>query len=132
MLQGWSKADYERCVALYETHGVDLAGEPRVGVGSICTRQGTREVEDILWSLAASGLALHAFGVKTRGLAGCAGALASADSTAWSLQARFEPPLPSCGHERCSNCVAYAVRWRERLLSHLDPDSQSRIGVPRF
>jgi len=73
VLQGWRQADYERCVALYHAEGVDLAREPRVGVGSICSRQGTTVVQDILWSLAAGGLALHAFGVKTLGLEGCAG-----------------------------------------------------------
>jgi hypothetical protein len=123
VLQGWTQADYERCASLYRAEGIDLAREPRVGVGSICSRQGTREVKDILFSLAMDGLALHAFGVKTRGLAGCAELLVSADSAAWSLQARFDAPLPSCPHQRCSNCIRYAVRWRERLLHQLDLDS---------
>jgi hypothetical protein len=122
VLQGWRLADYVRCAELYRAWGFDLTRERRVGVGSICTRQGTPEVQDILYSLAARGLALHAFGVKHRGLPGCAGALTSADSMAWSLQARFDAPLPSCRHQRCSNCIKYAVRWRERLLSQLDPD----------
>jgi hypothetical protein len=120
ILQGWRLNDYERCAALYAAEGVDLNREPRVGVGSICSRQGSPEVEDILWTLAMRGFALHAFGVKARGLAGCADALASADSTAWSLQARYDAPLPSCRHRRCSNCVQYAVRWRNRLLAQLD------------
>jgi hypothetical protein len=122
VLQGWRLMDYERCASLYAAEGIDLSREPRVGVGSICSRQGSREVEDILWALAMRGFALHAFGVKTRGLAGCAEALASADSTAWSLQARYDPPLPSCQHRRCSSCVRYAVRWRDRLLAQFDLD----------
>jgi len=121
VLQGWRWADYARCAELYRAWGIDLSRERRVGVGSICSRQGTVEVQDILWSLAERGLALHAFGVKTRGLVGCAPVLASADSTAWSLQARFDAPLAHCRHQRCSNCMDYAVRWRERLLSTLDP-----------
>lgn len=120
VLQGWHLTNYERCAALYAAEGIDLAGEPRVGVGSICSRQGTRQVDDILCALAMRGLALHAFGVKTRGLTGCAAALASADSTAWSLQARYDAPLPFCRHRRCSNCARYAVRWRDRLLAQLD------------
>ncbi len=120
VLQGWRLTDYERCAALYAAEGIDLADEPRVGVGSICSRQGSREVEDILWALAMRGFTLHAFGVKTRGLAGCAEALASADSTAWSLQARYDAPLPSCRHRHCSSCVRYALRWRDRLFAQLD------------
>ena len=122
VLQGWRISDYVRCAELYRAWGFDLTREPRVGVGSICTRQGTPEVEKILYALAAGGLALHAFGVKHRGLPGCAGALVSADSTAWSLQARYDAPLPACRHQRCSNCIRYAVRWRDRLLSQLDTD----------
>lgn len=68
VLQGWTCADYERYVALYQAHGIDLAREPRVGVGSICRRQATGEVKEIIWALADKGLSLHGFGVKTRGL----------------------------------------------------------------
>lgn len=120
VLQGWRLSDYARCAELYRAWGFDLAREPRVGVGSICTRQGTPEVENILYSLASGGLALHAFGVKTRGLARSAAILASADSSAWSLQARYDVPLPSCRHRRCSSCLHYAVRWRDRLLAQVD------------
>ncbi|HTU79171.1 MAG TPA: hypothetical protein VMF09_10475 [Solirubrobacteraceae bacterium] len=48
VLQGWRLTDYERCAALYAAEGIDLARETRVGVGSICSRQGSRQVEDIL------------------------------------------------------------------------------------
>lgn len=116
VLQGWTHADYHRCAALYEIEGIDLTQEPRVGVGSICGRQATDEVNEIVWSLAARGLRLHAFGAKYGGLSRFAGALVSADSMAWSYQARNDQPLPSCKHRRCSNCIAYAVRWRDRLL----------------
>jgi hypothetical protein len=131
VLQGWRPGDYERCAELYRVEGVDLTREPRVGVGSICSRQGTREVHDILWSLATRGFALHAFGVKARGLPGCAQALVSADSSAWSLQARFDAPLPACRHQRCSSCLAYAVRWRERLLnaSGIAAPSSTRLAA---
>jgi hypothetical protein len=116
VLQGWSRADYERCVTLYQLEGIDLTREPRVGVGSICSRQATEVIGEIMWSLAAMGLRLHAFGAKNRGLARFAGALVSADSMAWSYQARRAPPLSSCKHRRCTNCVRYATLWRERLL----------------
>jgi hypothetical protein len=116
VLQGWTREDYERCATLYEIEGIDLTQEPRVGVGSICSRQGTTEVSEIIWSLVAKGLRLHAFGVKNGGLARFAGALVSADSMAWSYQARNDMPLRSCTHRHCSNCIRYAVRWRDRLL----------------
>jgi hypothetical protein len=116
VLQGWTRDDYERCATLYEIEGVDLSQEPRVGVGSICSRQGTIEVSEIMRSLVARGLRLHAFGVKNGGLARFAGALVSADSMAWSYQARNDMPLQSCTHRHCSNCIRYAVRWRDRLL----------------
>lgn len=121
VLQGWHAADYERCIALYAAHGVDLWDEPLVGVGSICRRQATADVRSIVHRLADTGLSLHGFGVKTRGLASFAGALASADSLAWSYRARRDRPLPGCSHQRCSNCVHYATRWRSRLLSDLHP-----------
>lgn len=48
VLQGWTRGDYEQCVTLYEAAGVNLSQEPRVGVGSICRRQGTPEVAEIV------------------------------------------------------------------------------------
>ncbi|MDQ6810535.1 MAG: hypothetical protein M3Z95_01375 [Actinomycetota bacterium] len=129
VLQGWTRADYERCVALYEAAGVDLRNERRVGVGSICRRQATAEVQEIVWALADAGLSLHGFGVKTRGLVNVAGALASADSMAWSYRARRDEPLPGCRHRRCSNCIRYAARWRDRLLSQVHP--QLRLHLAR-
>lgn len=120
VLQGWSRADFERCLALYDIAGIALTHERRVGVGSICSRQGAREVNEILRCLAERGLALHAFGVKTRGLATCAGLLMSSDSMAWSFQARFDQPLPRCRHARCSSCARYATRWRDKLLADLN------------
>lgn len=119
VLQGWTRADYDRCAALYEHAGIDLTQEPRVGVGSICSRQATDEIKEIMRSLAAKGLRLHAFGAKNGGLVKFAGALVSADSMAWSYQARHDLPLPSCRHCRCSNCLSYAVRWRDRLLDQV-------------
>jgi hypothetical protein len=52
-----------------------------------------------------------------RGLAAC---LASADSLAWSFQARRAAPLPGCSHANCANCLRYAAAWRERALGRLD------------
>jgi hypothetical protein len=126
VLQGWTRPDYERCVSVYEASGVDLRSEPRVGVDSICRRQASGEVKEIVSALAQAGFSLHGFGVKIGGLRRVAGALASADSMAWSYRARRDQPFPGCRHARCSNCAA--VRWRARLLAQLHP--QLRLDLP--
>lgn len=93
VLQGWHTDDYFRCVELYERAGVDLYDAPAVGVGSICRRQQTSRAGLNLSLLANDehgyGLTnLHGFGFKTDGLPFAAHFLASADSTAWSMDAK--------------------------------------------
>jgi hypothetical protein len=118
VVQGWRLADYLHCLALYESAGVDLAGLPRVGLGSVCRRQSTAEIAVIVGTLANRGLRMHGFGVKTGGLHLYGHILASADSMAWSYAARREPPLPGCtGHKNCANCLVYASGWRSRVLA---------------
>jgi hypothetical protein len=120
VLQGWTLADYVHgCVELYDRAGVDLAAEPLVGVGSVCRRQATGEIEAIVHSLASLGLRLHGFGVKAGGLVRYADCLASADSLAWSFEARRAAPLVGCQHGNCANCRRYAAAWRERTLARL-------------
>jgi hypothetical protein len=120
VLQGWSRDDYHRCVELYERAGIDLTAEPRVGVGSVCRRQATGEIEVIVHSLASLGLRLHGFGVKAGGLVRYADCLASADSLAWGFEARRSAPLAGCRHANCANCLRYATVWRERVLARLE------------
>ena len=122
VVQGWTAADYIRCVALYREAGVDLTSEHLVGVGSICRRQGSAEVETILRALHAAGITrLHGFGVKLVGLRRCGHLLASADSLAWSFSARRSPRLPDCvgRHRNCANCPLFAYRWRDRLIGRI-------------
>lgn len=120
VLQGFSEDDYLRCVELYDVAGVDLAAERLVGVGSVCRRQATTEAESIFRRLRAGGLQLHAFGAKTLGLQRYAGEVASADSLAWSFQARKKRiRLPGCPHATCANCRVWALRWRRDLLERL-------------
>jgi hypothetical protein len=113
VLQGWGIGDYLDCVALYAEYGVDLARVPLVGVGSVCRRQDQAEIGVIFSELADAGIACHGFGVKKRGLTAYGGLLASADSMAWSYNARRSPPLPGCTHMNCANCALWALRWRE-------------------
>jgi hypothetical protein len=118
VVQGWRLADYLHCLSLYESAGVDLAALPLVGLGSVCRRQSTAEIAVIVDTLARRGLRMHGFGVKTGGLHLYGHRLASADSMAWSYQARREPPLPGCsGHKNCANCLVYAAAWRGRVLA---------------
>jgi hypothetical protein len=121
-LQGQSVADYHRCADLYERNGVDLAALPRVGVGSICRRQHSGEVEQIVRSLAGRGLRLHTFGAKVGGLSRYADAICSSDSLAWSFRGRHVRGC-SPSHRSESNCVHFAVAWHTRLLASLPADT---------
>jgi hypothetical protein len=122
VLQGWHLADYLACVDLYASAGVDLAAAARVGLGSVCRRQSTRDIAVIVAALAKRGVRLHGFGVKTGGLHTYGHLLASADSMAWSYAARRQPPMPGCtSHRNCANCLRYATAWRHRLLNPRQP-----------
>lgn len=113
MLQGWSIGDYERHVEAYADAGVELAALPLVGVGTVCRRQNTVTAAVLLAQLhLVHGLRLHGFGLKLTGLRLAREHLASADSTAWSFNARKNRPLPGHTHKSCANCIEYALEWR--------------------
>lgn len=119
VIQGWDVADYIRCVDMYDKAGLPLHLESTVGVGSVCRRQGTQEIANLLETLSRDGLKLHGFGVKAKGLEKAAPYLKSADSMAWSFRARRSDPLPGCPHASCANCMKYALKWRTELLARL-------------
>src|SRR5262249_10265542 len=98
VLQGWTLDDYRRCIELYARVGTDLTRAPVVGLGSVCRRQATAELETITRTLAGLGIRLHGFGVKTGGLDRYGRFLVSADSMAWSFAARRKPPMPGHTH----------------------------------
>lgn len=90
VLQGYWPDDYRRHV---EQYGDRLRPGMRVGVGSVCKRNGSaREVACVLRAIARErpDLRLHGFGLKRTALADgeVRGLLASADSMAWSYSAR--------------------------------------------
>lgn len=118
VLQGNSLDDYVHCAQLYADAAIDLAAEPVVGLGSVCRRQATAEIREIVEYFATRGLSLHGFGVKTLGLAQYAGDLVSADSMAWSEDARRSDPLPGHTHKNCANCPDWAIRWHRRIVRH--------------
>lgn len=120
VLQGFTVADYQRCVDLYDRAGVDLKKEQVVGVGSVCRRQGTQEIATLFHELARAGLRLHGFGVKIRGLEAVILDLRSADSMAWSFDARYDKPIKGHTHKNCANCLEAALRWYRRVRGLID------------
>lgn len=117
VIQGWHMDDYRRHVDLYLAAGVDLTHEPIVGLGSICRRQRTSFLVELLPHL--RGIRLHGFGVKITSLAR-GDAFVSADSMAWSYRARKRKDrIPGHTHMNCANCLEYALNWRADLLSRV-------------
>lgn len=124
VLQGWERDDYLRCHDLYGEAGVDLTAYPVVGLGSVCRRQASGAIGAVVAALRQRdpGLPLHGFGVKLGGLRAYGHLLHTADSMAWSFEARRHDPLPDCtGHKNCANCLTYALAWRERVVSIPEP-----------
>lgn len=119
VVQGWEEADYVEHVAMYLRAGIDLRTFPRVGVGSVCRRQGTEEGAKIVRAVARLGIRVHAFGVKVEGLKLFGSEIASADSMTWSYIARRRSiQLAGCTHKTCSNCWRWAEEWhRTRIAS---------------
>lgn len=109
VVQGYGPREYDRCVSLYQSEGVDLAAEPVVGVGSVCRRSGTLEAARLLRYIADHGLRLHGFGIKGDTFRACSEVLVSADSMAWSYAARIKG--------RNGNSPDEAMAWRRRLLT---------------
>lgn len=120
VLQGWELDDYPRCIELYQAAGVDLRERPVVGVGSVCRRQATSDIERLFASLSQYGLRIHGFGVKTAGVERYGHHLASADSMAWCAAAgRHEGSWCGSCPRKCNNCPAWAAAWRDRVLARV-------------
>lgn len=142
VLQGQTLGHYLGHVEDYDRAGIDLRAEELVGVGSVCRRNRTDDVGEILHALFELGLQLHGFGVKAEGLARFACWLASADSMAWSFRGRVisreesDPPpellelfeaLDLAGYdvvgchevgrrlESLANSQGFAEEWRARM-----------------
>lgn len=115
VIQGFTEAEYDSCIDLYLKRGIKL---DYCGIGSVCRRQGTDEIWNILHRIVTMyKLKLHGFGVKTNGLEKYKNLLTSADSMAWSVEARRSPPLPLCDHSNCANCYDYAKMWHKRITA---------------
>lgn len=119
VLQGYTPAEY---VAHVRAYGERLKPGMWVGVGSVCKRNGDpRAIERVLLAIHSErpDLRLHGFGLKTTALSSglVRRLLASADSMAWSFNARR--------NGRNANDWREAKRWVARI------DSQS-IQWPLF
>jgi hypothetical protein len=121
VLQGWEISDYLRHEEMYLNRGIDLYKEETVGIGSVCRRQGTDQILRLIAELGRR-MQLHGFGVKTRGVQGLAPILHSSDSMAWSFHARMNAKIEGHTHKNCANCLEYALKWRERLISNIEKE----------
>jgi hypothetical protein len=128
VLQGWTVDQYHECADLYYSAGIDLKDSHLVGVGSVCRRESMPEAQQIMQTLAERGYHLHGFGFKQQGIAACWPWMRSADSMAWSFNARAESPK-SCGRSNgrggtvksCANCRHYALDWYDRTVACVQP-----------
>lgn len=122
VIQGFELNDYLECVKMYKNSGIDLTKFETVGIGSVCRRQSTEEINDIVRTLHNLNINLHGFGVKTTGLKKYGEYLVSADSLAWSFNARYrKEKCLICKNFRtksknCANCLNYAIQWRNKIL----------------
>lgn len=125
VLQGFQMDEYKYCFELYLQNGIDLRNEPLVGLGSVCRRQNTDEIADIIktFSTGKYNLKIHAFGIKKGGLLKSKENITSADSMAWSFRARKDElhsershcvKLPDCASS-CRNCLNFALSWAKRI-----------------
>lgn len=119
VLQGWTRGDYLDHIDAYARVGTDLTMLPLLGVGTMCRRQHTMRAALLRNELHELGLKIHAFGFKTSGLMSSWQSMTSSDSLAWSFHARKGAPHPDCAHSRCSNCLRFALAWRDDLLARL-------------
>jgi len=130
VLQGWCGGDHLEHVEQYARRGIDLRKCERVGVGSICRRQGTIRAGLILLDVAlTAGIRVHAFGLKANGLVESNLArMVSCDSMAWSTHERKKHAallsqyralgraheLPRTGGQ---NKLACAVDWYHSVIA---------------
>lgn len=129
-IQGNTLDQYVRCVAMYREAGIDLTAEPLVGLGSVCRRQASSEIDLIVTTLHAMGIRLHGFGVKRGGIEAYGPLLKSADSQAWSYASRKRVKLCPHGvvkHE--ANCPVAAVAWWRQVSGRTPRAAQPALDL---
>jgi hypothetical protein len=124
VIQGQTLQHYLEHIEQFKDAGVDLTQMETVGIGSVCRRQATHEIIPIVTEIAAKGIKLHGFGMKTTGLKKVGHLMHSADSMAWSFGARMSNyKRPECTHKapKCSDCLIYAQEWHAQVQSLTQP-----------
>jgi hypothetical protein len=130
-LQGKTPDDYVHHIEMWRTAGHEAALQNRVvGLGSVCRRQRTSEIEAIMTRLSKFPYRYHGYGVKKTGLEKFASVFWSSDSMAWSQEAfRKHIILPGCQHGtrlfrrrlgreeygNCANCLKFAVNYYNEM-----------------
>jgi hypothetical protein len=120
VIQGWDIQDYLDCIRMYKQEGVDMT--QLFGLGTVCSRNVAPGVIYNLISVikdAYPDIKLHGFGVKSTALIACAELLESADSMAWSFNARRTKLCPDCPINTCANCLEFALLWRKKLITQV-------------
>jgi hypothetical protein len=121
VLQGLTLDDYRRHADMYDRAGINLRRERLVGLGSVCRRQATTEIAELVAALHGDGIRLHGFGIKTSGFRRYGWCLTSADSLAWSYRGRRINPCPHTGAMSCANCLPHALAWRAQVVDERRP-----------
>lgn len=132
VVQGFTLMQYARHAGMLEQAGIRLADEPLVGLGSVCRRQGSRDIEQIVRYLARLGIALHGFGVGVKGLEMYGDRIASSDSNAFSYNGRVKVGL--CPHgvvKREANCPVKAREWWDGAQARLRRGIRTRLHRAR-
>lgn len=137
VLQGQDVEGQVRCADMYRRAGIDLRRLPMVAIGSVCRKQNTAEIEEIVSTIAVEFDLdnIHGLGVKSYGLELAGEYFASADSMAWSKAYMHAPLLPGHegrGHKNCANCPEAALIDRERVLSTLAKPRPRKRYQPRL
>jgi hypothetical protein len=116
-LQGRTVGDYLRCWDVFELRGVDLTHADLIAVGSICGRERSPEIADIVAALRERTTGrLHGFGVKAEAMR----LFDDVDSMAWGQTARrqrIKHPDCTAFHPVCSSCFVYAASWHDRMAA---------------
>lgn len=117
IVQGGTAEEYLRCWDEFERLGVDMATQPLIAVGSMCRRERTEEIQDVVTALRErTSRRLHGYGVK----ADAAELFDDVDSMAWSDAARHrrtKNPACTAWHQVCTSCLVEAEDWHDRMLT---------------
>lgn len=122
--QGYRLPEYVRAVDMLREHerAHDLAPARRIGIGSVCRRENTEEIAEVVATVRAEvgdDVLTHGFGVKGGGGERYGDLLDTGDSQAWGKAARSRDVRSqyglTCTHRspRCTWCPTWALKWHE-------------------